>query len=64
MVWNRVTPLQTEVRVPTSSEPGARSLGPFPSLTVVPRPVWDSRKETFSGFFPPFLPNFGDDHAP
>lgn len=54
MVWNRVTPLQTEVRVPTSSEPGVRSLGPLPSLSV-PRPVWDSRKETFSGFF--FLPS-------
>lgn len=31
----------------------------------VPHLVWNSRKETFSGlFFFPFLPNFGDSHAP
>lgn len=50
-----VTPLQTEVTAPTSPEPSC----------PVPRPVWDSRKETFSGFFfPPFLPNFGAGPAP
>lgn len=35
----------------------------FPSS--VPHLAWDSRKETFFlAFFFPFLPNFGDGHAP
>lgn len=40
-----------------SHEPGTRSLKPLVSPSV-PRPVWDSRKETFSGFFSPLLPQF------
>lgn len=57
--WPGSGALQTAVRAPES---WACGLDPLPPS--VPDLVWDSRKETFSIFFFPFLPNFGDNHAP
>lgn len=60
MVWNGYS---TPNRGQGTHKPGARSLEPLSSPSV-PRPVWDSRKETFPGFFSPSSPILGTTTPP
>lgn len=52
--WSGIGSLHSRQR---SGPPQSWSLEPLPSFSVA-RPVWDSRKETFSGFFSSLPPQF------
>lgn len=63
--WSGIGLLHSRQR---SGSPQAQSLelgalGPFPPL-LSHAPFGTPAKKLFLAFFPPFLPNFGDDHAP